>query len=509
MEEQKKKSLSEISHLFLSSVRENATGGSKPRRIPPGGDRLSARPSVTPTPRSAMSIDLTPEEYARVISENETTEPTENAPYGPVSAIICSQFSGQQSDRAKEYARHLAAGGDRVGLIQVDINECSLTCFETANDEPIAAIESAVAKNPRQMAEALDELAWDVDRWLLLLPSPRLPEARALLRKVDHWVLLSTCDHDGVVSCYRAIKGLAELPRPRLTLALLNAADQVEAGKVYRKVASVCEQFLNWKMEAEPAVESTDLVSENVTLSFTPSRDRSEAGVGPQWELVQEFLTRAQAAVAQPESEKPVIEEAESEIERIESEVESYRSAPIAEPEMAPVIEPKPAAATVIKPAIKAAQPAPVESMIDNDNDVADLPDGEVTEAAVLAAVMNKSTSGMVQCPIHPPGCPQAALAVGRDRRLVLLAVARKGLGELRAIAMAYRWVIENRPLLSMALPQFAIDAHAHPSLKLLVDRADAGADLLLPMAEQGNVTVQTYRKLRWAGKTGLLLEAA
>ena len=66
------------------------------------------------------------------------------------------------------------------------------------------------------MSEALEELAWDMDRWVLLLANPRQPEARDLLKKVDHWVLLSTCDHDGVVSCYRAIKGLAEMPRPRL-----------------------------------------------------------------------------------------------------------------------------------------------------------------------------------------------------------------------------------------------------------------------------------------------------
>jgi hypothetical protein len=511
MEEQKKKSLSEISHLFLSSVRDNATGGVRPRRIPPGGERIALRPGVPPTPRTAMSIDLTPEEYARVISESETTEPAENPPYGPVSAIICSQFNGQQLERAKDYARHLSAGGDRVGLIQVDTNECGVICFEPATSEPTTAIEPAVAKNPRQMSEALEELAWDIDRWLLLLPSPRLPEARGLLRKVDHWVLLSTCDHDGVVSCYRAIKGLAEMPRPRLTLALLNAADQVEAGKVYRKVASVCEQFLNWKMEAEPAVEPTDAVTENVTLSFSPSRDRSDAGVGPQWELVEEFLSRAQAASAQaepsePADENPAIEEAESEIEQIEAEVESFRSRPITEPEAeaAPVADFKAQAV----PAMKAVEPSQI-AMSSDDSDVADLPGGEVTEAAVLAAVLGKSAMGLAQCPIHPPACPQAVLAVGRDRRLVLLAVARKGLGELRSIAMAYRWVIENRPLLSMALPQFAIDAHAHPSLKLLVDREDAGADLLLPMAEQGNVTVQTYRKLRWAGKTGLLLEAA
>ena len=47
------------------------------------------------------------------------------------------------------------------------------------------------------------------------------------------------------------------------------------------------------------------------------------------------------------------------------------------------------------------------------------------------------------------------------------------------------------------------------PQLSLLVDRADAGAATLEPMLQSGNVTIETYRKLKWGGKTGLLLEAA
>jgi hypothetical protein len=493
MDQQKKKSLSEISHLFLSSVRDNATGGVRPKRIPPGGERVAPRPGVPPMPRTAMSIDLTPEEYARVIAESEAAEQQpERAPMGPVSALICSQFNGQQIQRAKEYARHLAGSGERIALIQVDSSECSITCFETIKGD-VTTIEPIVATHPREMSEAMEELAWDIDRWILLLSNPRTTEARALLRKVNHWVLLSTCDHDGVVSCYRAIKGLAEMPRPRLTLALLNAADQVEAGKVYRKIAGVCEQFLNWKMAAEPAVEPVDLISEQLTLVFHPSKDRAEMAVGPQWEVVADFLS-----LADEPANEPLIEE-EVTMESPQIEIETVA-------DMEPEVEPAPVAELP-----KATEPVkPIMTLsTDDDCDVADLPGGEVTESAVLAAVMSKSANGLIECPIHPPACPQAALAVGRDRRLVLLAVARKGLTELRSIATAYRWVIENRPLLSMALPQFAIDTHAHPALKLIIDRADSGANLLLPMNENSNVTVQTYRKLRWAGKTGLLLEAA
>ena len=105
--------------------------------------------------------------------------------------------------------------------------------------------------------------------------------------------------------------------------------------------------------------------------------------------------------------------------------------------------------------------------------------------------------------------CPHASLAVSRDRRLVLVAVARQGLSDLRAIGQAYRWLIENRPLIGMAVPQFAIDAHQLPQLHLLVDHADMTAEVLQPMLQSANVTVHAYRKLRWGGKTGLLLEAA
>ena len=70
-------------------------------------------------------------------------------------------------------------------------------------------------------------------------------------------------------------------------------------------------------------------------------------------------------------------------------------------------------------------------------------------------------------------------------------------------------WPIENRPLISLAVPQFAIDAHQLPRLHLLVDHADVTAEILQPMLQSANVIVHAYRKLRWGAKTGLLLEAA
>ncbi len=70
-------------------------------------------------------------------------------------------------------------------------------------------------------------------------------------------------------------------------------------------------------------------------------------------------------------------------------------------------------------------------------------------------------------------------------------------------------WATENRRLLRMALAQYRLDESADVSLHLLVSRADANADALRPLLSTGRVSVQTYRRLTWGGRSGVLLEAA
>jgi hypothetical protein len=155
---------------------------------------------------------------------------------------------------------------------------------------------------------------------------------------------------------------------------------------------------------------------------------------------------------------------------------------------------------------------APIASAASTDEsigEVIDLPDGAADEESVLGAILAGSRGELIECPVRAPMCTTARLAVTRERGLVILAVARKGLSELRSIAHAYRWLVENRALIGMAVPQLAIDGLRHPRLRLLVDHADLTAEALAPMLESNTVSVQAYRKLRWGNKTGLLLEAA
>src|SRR4051794_20161386 len=87
--------LSEISHLFLSGVRDMAQNGAqRPTRIPPGG-------------KPAVSIDMTAEEFAAA-QRGEALPLKDSARIGPVAAVLASHFGDDLHERVKSYARHVA-----------------------------------------------------------------------------------------------------------------------------------------------------------------------------------------------------------------------------------------------------------------------------------------------------------------------------------------------------------------------------------------------------------------
>jgi hypothetical protein len=484
--------LSEISHLFLSSIRDRQTNGAaRPVRKPPGSTQ--AKPAAP-----NHSIDLTPEEFAQVYGGAAASEREENLP--AVTAVIAAHLNGRQIDRVREYAAHLSATHGRIGLIELDASEFRMMLFERRPDGAPAESDEAAFNaperlDPKRMTEALEELNWDVDRWLLLLPVPRTPEARDLLRAVNQWTVLATCDHDGMVSAYRTLKGLADLRssevapagsvHPKLSLALLDVRSHDEADRVTLKLAGVCQQFLNWQLESEAVVKQAEQVASHLVLCCRAGKETVPGGAAPQFAVVHEFLTRSEKM-----ADKPMQTETQPEAIAMPS------VAPLPQAAVSPFAESAPDLR--IAPAV-----AP-----DTASDVIDLPSNDSTPAAVVSAVL-RGSNNLAETPLKAPSCPGASLAVSRDRKLVLVAVARQGLCDLRDIAQAYRWMSDNRPLIAMALPQFAIESAQAPRLQLLIDQSDLSAEMLQPLLQSSHVTVQTYRKLRWGGKTGLLLEAA
>lgn len=611
--------LSDISHLFLSSVRDRQTqGASRPVRKPP-----TARPSV--------SIDLTPEEFAQVLA-GDTAVPHAVTEIAPVQAVIGPHLGADQMQRVRQLARHMAADGSRVGVVTIDVCEFQLLCFDRQAPLPSPLMDPLSSEyfEPGDLGDAMEELNVDIDQWLLVVLNPRLPEARSVLRCADHWTFLSTCDHDTIVACYRTLKGLSGLHDAEWALAVLDWPSEADAFRVYSKLAGCCRQFLGATLENHTPVKPNDEVSEHTVFSWRSTHDKATVSTGAHWQVVTEFFRRARnididseldshESIARQAEEQPMNNGHETQVPAIDQPCVTKSTQPptaqipakrtyieattaIGHPAASGPVQAEVAPATFTASAPPtsnqpAARPAPANnaakiavgpvqvatateqpvnvsiatdaeaahlgtvgevivqtpdaetaathatpgprpvamgsekkvviasSSTDSipmpgnstrhhaeelpDMDVIDLPSNITNPQTILSAVLEHAGSSLVECPVKPPMCPEARLAVTREHRLTLLAVAGDGLSDLRSIGQAYRWLNENRSLVAMAVPQLSIDAHQLPHLRLLVSRADLAAEILQPMLQSSSVTVESYRKLRWGAKSGLVLEAA
>jgi hypothetical protein len=502
------RSLNEISHLFLSSVRERQMDGApRPQRIPPGAPRME-------TSRSSHSIDLSPEEFSGEFPEPsmDLSHPEENEePVKPLAITLGSHFGHDFRERVHAYARHLGRTAGRVGLIFADESAIHLSCFDKTEE---TGIEPETTADIDTFVSVLSELNCDVNRWLIATTNPRM-----IFDRPRTAILLASCDHEGVIEAYRTLKGLSTYCPEHVGVALFEARDLRDAQRVHRKLASVADQFLGCAIDLAAIVIPTTSTNRH-PLATIPSNDAA-------WQRLAQFFATAPAARITPETTleaepKHVAEEvatiadheevaprfdeahrgqAERPNESAEPAPSMKIEAPAAVQEAAPVSSPLP-----LHPPV-----ASVESVaISNDvSDVLDLPTGGADEDSILSAITRDTANAFIECPLRPPMLNMSRLVVDRQRRVTLLAVASEGLSDLQTIASAYRWLNENRALVSMAFPQMNIDAHALPQLRLLIDHHDASATTLQTLLQSGCVQLQTYRKLRWGNKTGLLLEAA
>jgi hypothetical protein len=232
--------------------------------------------------------------------------------------------------------------------------------------------------------------------------------------------------------------------------------------------------------------------------------DKSQLATTGHWQVVAELLEAARESIEEAPVEPVTPEAVVSPVEMITPEITAVKmKKPSAEEVAAAQARLRRLTAPIRQ--VEVSQVPPPKA--DGASEVIDLADDQ--GSSVVDAVMRHSMAELVECPLRPPMCPEARLAVSRDRRMMLIASAGKGLADLRNVGLAYRWLVENRALVAMALPQFAVDARQLPHLRLLVDQADLNAEILQPILQANTVTVHSYRKLRWGERNGLLLEAA
>ena len=471
--------LSEISHLFLSDVRNKQTEGSaRPARTPPGGFKGDA------------SIDMTPEEFAMTLQPTAAAEPS----FKPLRAVIAHHLGESMASKVRDYAATL---GGPVGVMYADDANVRVCRTDAATDE-IHDEPAVEALSLSRLREVIVELDQDVTQWLVVLPDTRSTEAQSLLRSVAAWTLLTTADHDAVVAAYRTLKGVCGDARPALTVAVCGPADADEHDKTVKKLAGVCGQFLSLTVTSGPAVAVADAVSEVCLLEAAADESADShwpvlAGLVDGAAAVEDVVMMKKPVFASIPEAAPVDLHDHPMAAGVNPRETAALSAPVAMPrELTPAATP-----------LALMQSIPTAA--DETTTILELPSNDASPAAVLRAVV--ASGGCVETPIKAPASPDAVVAVDRDRRLTILAAAAPGTVDWRAVAGALKWASDNRQLIAMAVPQLSIDAFAEPTLTLYVDHAAADA---LPSQLAGNsMTVIAYRKVRMGGRLGVLLDAA
>jgi hypothetical protein len=489
-------SLDDIGHLFLTDVRKRHTGGAPlPVRTPPGS---KAAPIPAP-PRKAKAMEI--------------------------EIVLAQHLNAGSLPAVRKYARQIAAKIGQVALVEIGDDGLRLSRFDSslAADEECFADEPASPPSPepadiKRIAAALEEVAFDVSRWLIYLPGgSRSSETGKLLSSIGRAVVLVRADDEGVVAAYRALKGLSAAGRPAMSLAVLDADDQSHAQAVYRKLAGACKQFLGVEISFDSSVESTETVAQHVLLQC-----RAAAGDTSHWSAVGFFVAKSVAGEEQ-KIQKAEWPAAAPEPIKLDEVVANEQTAP------APVEEPASqddpdlglfttATAEKTEPE-KPAEPIqyiPPSVSIPSDEtgvwEVLDLPEAGESPAAILASIARQG-SEWKPCPVAPPMCDAGTVVVGNDGRLILLAIATGNLSQLSPIALAYRWLTENRGLLSMLLqmaqPKIEIDVLSMPQLRLFIPHTQASAETLKPIFPGPQVSIHSYRPVRWGDKRGFVLNAA
>jgi len=537
-----KRPLSEISHLFLSSIRDQGQSDSsapRPVRVPPGGKKpVEVPPSQRPEARPQTSIDMTPDEFARMfdlpsaatdshrspasLMDSAVKEPTRAS----MVAMVSSEPVGDRLYRARMIASNMVAHGVRMGVLLIDQGEVRAMRLEFGDvDSGVDCVEMI---DERQMSEALLELDSDIDQWLMITGDIRAAESRDAIRLADEWVVVTCGDHDGVVSGYRTLKGLSELGKRRTRVAMTSRKSGEEIGyakaeKIWAKLAGVGRQFLEWEVEFGGALESTPNVSATTVYHASARHDKAQLASGVQWRVLRNFMElEPRSGLSSAEAELMGLmdpmpgsngHDASEQFVRVDQEL--MQEAVVEVPQAVVASEPMkrakmPQTSQILVEERPVMQIVPKSDAMD---EVIELPAGASVLSAVLGSGMG-SGSNLVACPIDVPVMDEnsdatAKVAIDRDRRLVLVASAGPGLSDLPSVTAGLKWLGENRKLIAMALPQMSIDTGAVPRLMLLVEHGERSAGALSPLLANAQVTIKSYRKLRWGSRTGLLLEAA
>lgn len=459
--------IAEIAGHFLSDHRERVQAGASDR----------ARPVRTP-PR------------AQVQEPMPAPAPVAEVALAPVGTWLVMLAEGEEH-RAAAFtgAIAVAVSGGRAGVVRAGDGMLHLGLVDSGLPVDAGLQENCELGSLTELRQAVAELSTDLDRWVIGLnvdDAGAVEVLRGIARTTcsASWVVIVEQGDDGMVAAYRVIKTLAgvttEGKRPRLVLACVGS----EAVGWANRLRAVMRKFLQWDA-ADAILLPVEAGDEDPAHPVMRLRERAGAS---EWQgMIVEMLSPGSAVGNVSE---PIMEPVSAQ--------------PVVEP-VAPAVIGQPSATA--EPAREDVQPPPRLTLTETgDDDASEVIELTGTgEGAMLDSIV-RSLGDLSLCDLENPRLPSARVAVTSEGRLVLLSLAANT-QDLAAVGQGLAWLRENATLIARACKPMEIIAALLPEARLFAtpDSAEGLARLVVGTA----VKVQAYRTVKWAGRRGLLLEAA
>ncbi len=493
--------ISEISHLFLSAVRQMHTG--------PGGPPKRTPPSAAPVEKASGVLFQTTRD---VTADLLAAAPS--ASVGPSTAwLLCGEggVGGDWKPAAAAWlASQVVAGtAERGALIVIEPRQVHVQLTAAAGEELLAPETLPMSG----WSAALAELREDVRYWCIVDLRTAATVASAKPWTACHqWIVWTAPGDAGVVSAYRTLKASAagiEVPE------ILIARDKANAEAGVERLREVTERFLSRRVEwldIDPLPPFHDVEPLPQLTAILTSGPVSPADI--------DSIARQVAEMAIPPAGgavSPIVPRMPP------PSVVVAPTAPAAPPVISVAIPAGPLPHHVARPVSTSESTGKVDDDVAVQPPASDSSQSEnvlsVVECGpdksgrhVVVALAGQSTfngSGALRLlDVAVPGMTEARLAVGQAGRVAVVVVATDFATTLAQAGGAMQWLSRSITLLARAFPGLSIDGRQSPELVLLDEGGKlagiAGMGLLA-----GNVRIQRFSRIKWGDRTGVVLLAA
>lgn len=437
-----------------------------------------------------------------------------------VEAVFVGNLPGFASAWLTQYADELSASVGPVAIAHVEPGLVELELLQPNPDrKPADQVRPPTRgeRGPSELETTLEELAGQVNAWLIHLREPAANGAADVLAMADCWTLISGADKPALVAGYRLIKQLAAMTgspedRPASMQMMFMGCDQAAADQARDQLTAATEQFLNLptaylghRQKMQPAAKQFVGAFDESSGQPLPVLIEFINDLGQAIDRDPTATTETAPTPTNDPAAQPFKDWLDQEIDRLfeaghnQLQDRSDQADPVTgdwpDGPVCDDLDPQ-RVESQHQPAVDDAQPAtdapssdePTDSVSPAngadpsrcDQDIAEAAesptgepaqpddDGEPAELDLTEYVL-----GVVELAAHCPSEPAAQLALDSSGRLHLLLDARGTQAQpaLMRLGALSRWAFEHASLLALTCDEMTYDTGASPICHLFTDK--------------------------------------